>query len=276
MNGTLAGSVCAIVPLTLACLIGLGCKSSQPAATNQPAPAAAPAQAATATTTAPDQYPPSTQSTAPVQQQTGTSQYPQQGAPTGQQQTGAGYPERSQSGNYPPAQSEPRALVIPAGTALRVRLDQTLSSRQNQPGDSFSATVEAPVIVRGETIIKRGSTASGTVVDAKALGRIKGGAVLEIRLDRVRAGGRSYEVATSTVERVEKGKGKRSAEFAGGGAGVGALIGGLAGGGKGALIGALAGGGAGTAGGALTGNHDLVLPAETLLTFRTTHDVRLQ
>lgn len=167
-------------------------------------------------------------------------------------------------------------LVIPAGTALRVRLDQTISSNHNQPGDTFTATVESPVIVGGETVIQRGATASGTVIDAKGEGHIKGGAVLSIRLDRVRSGGRSYLVSTSSVERVEKGKGKRSAEFAGGGAGLGAIIGGLAGGGKGALIGGLAGAGAGTAGGAMTGNHDLVLPAETMLTFRLTHDARVE
>ena len=56
--------------------------------------------------------------------------------------------------------------------------------------------------------------------------------------------------------------------LAGGGAAVGALIGGLAGGGKGAGIGALAGGGAGTGGAAFTGNKDVVLPAESALSFK--------
>jgi hypothetical protein len=54
----------------------------------------------------------------------------------------------------------------------------------------------------------------------------------------------------------------------GGGAGGGALIGGLAGGGKGALIGGLIGAGAGTGGAAFTGNRDVTLPAETGLRFR--------
>ena len=85
----------------------------------------------------------------------------------------------------------------------------------------------------------------------------------------------SYPVATSTIERAEKGKGKRSAGFIGGGAGLGAIIGGIAGGGKGAAIGALAGGGAGTAGGALTGNKQIFLPAETLLTFRLQRPVHI-
>jgi hypothetical protein len=49
---------------------------------------------------------------------------------------------------------------------------------------------------------------------------------------------------------------------------LGALIGGLAGGGKGAAIGALAGAGAGTAGTAYTGNKDIVLPAESAVSFK--------
>jgi hypothetical protein len=146
----------------------------------------------------------------------------------------------------------------------------------NQAGDSFPATVDSDVVVNGQSVIPAGASATGTVTQAKGLGRFKGQAVLAVSLDRIRTGGRSYPVSTSSVERVEKGKGKRSAEFIGGGAGLGALIGGLAGGGKGALIGGLAGGGAGTAGSAFTGNKDLVIPAETVLTFRLTHDVRVE
>ena len=54
----------------------------------------------------------------------------------------------------------------------------------------------------------------------------------------------------------------------GGGAGLGAIIGGLAGGGKGAAIGAVAGAGAGGAGSAFTGNKDVVLPAESAVSFK--------
>jgi hypothetical protein len=61
----------------------------------------------------------------------------------------------------------------------------------------------------------------------------------------------------------------------GGGAGAGALIGGLAGGGKGAAIGALAGAGAGTAGAALTGNKDIVIPAESMVNFHLTAPVTI-
>jgi hypothetical protein len=106
------------------------------------------------------------------------------------------------------------------------------------------------------------------VVDAKPLGRFKGGAALSLKLDSVTLNGTEHPVQTSAVVRSAQGKGKRTAVMAGGGAGLGALIGGLAGGGKGAAIGALAGGGAGTAGAAFTGNKDIILPAESALSFK--------
>ena len=177
--------------------------------------------------------------------------------------------------NAPQTPPPPAAIDLPAGTRIRVRLDQDLGSKISQPGDSFSATVADDVRLDGQTVIERGARADGTVIDAKALGKFKGGALLEVRLERVHTRWGSYPVATSSLSRAEKGKGKRTAVFAGGGAGLGALIGGLAGGGKGAAIGALAGGGAGTAGGAFTGNKQIVLPAETLLTFKLEHSVHI-
>ncbi len=169
----------------------------------------------------------------------------------------------------------PPAVVIPVGTRLRVRLDEDLGSKISQPGQSFGATVVDPVVVDGQTVIPPRAHAEGTVVDAKGLGHFKGGALLELRLERVSTNWGSYPVATSTLERVENGKGKRTAGFAGGGGVFGAIIGGLAGGGKGAAIGALAGAGAGTAGSAMTGNKEIFLPAETLVTFRLERPVHV-
>jgi hypothetical protein len=166
-------------------------------------------------------------------------------------------------------------IVLPAGTSIRVRLDSDLGSKISQPGESFNASVADDVLANGEVVIARGARAEGTVVDAKPLGRFAGGAALSIKLDRVHSKWGSYPVETASIARAEKGKGKRSAGFIGGGAGFGALVGGLAGGGKGAAIGALAGGGAGTAGTAFTGNKQIVLPAETLLTFRLEHSVHI-
>jgi hypothetical protein len=162
----------------------------------------------------------------------------------------------------------PKPIVLPAGTVLTVSLGQAVGSKISQPGQSFTATLAQPVQVEDKDVIPSGAAASGTVVDAKALGRFKGGASLQLKLVSINVKGSDRPIETSSVVRTEAGKGKRTAVLAGGGAGVGALIGGLAGGGKGAVIGALAGGGAGTGGAAFTGNKDIVIPAESALSFK--------
>jgi hypothetical protein len=179
------------------------------------------------------------------------------------------------AGSAQQAPPPPAVVDLPAGTDLRVRLDQDLGSKISRPGDMFNATVADDVIVNGQTVIPRGSRAEGTVVDAKALGHFMGGALLQLRLERVRTNWGSYPVATSTISRAEKGKGKRTGIFAGGGGALGAIIGGIAGGGKGALIGGLAGAGAGAGAGVITGIKEILLPAETLLTFHLDHSVRI-
>ena len=158
-------------------------------------------------------------------------------------------------------------MVIPAGTTLTVRLGEALGSKLSSPGDSFSATLAEPVTVDGNTVIPSGASARGTVVDAKPLGRFKGGALLEARLTSITVNGVQKPIETAAISRTEKGKGKRTAVLAGGGTALGALVGGLAGGGKGAAIGAVAGAGAGGAGAAFTGNKEIVLPAEAALSF---------
>jgi hypothetical protein len=169
-----------------------------------------------------------------------------------------------------PAAPEPQPLVVPAGTTLTVRLGESVGSKISSPGQSFSATLVSPVTVDGNTVIPAGAAARGTVVDAKPLGRFKGGAILEVRLNALTINGTEQRIKTSAVTRTLKGKGKRTAVMAGGGTAFGAIIGGLAGGGKGAAIGAAAGAGAGAGGAAFTGNKEIVLPAESALSFRLT------
>lgn len=168
----------------------------------------------------------------------------------------------------PEEKPKPQPIVVPAGTSLTVRLQQGLSSKDSQEGQTFLATIAQPVSVNGETAIPAGSTASGTVISAKKKGKIKGEGQLSIALTSITVRGRTHAIHTSTFDSTAKGKGKRTAATTGGGAAGGALIGGIAGGGKGAAIGALAGAGAGLVGGALTGNKQVELPAESALTFK--------
>jgi hypothetical protein len=158
----------------------------------------------------------------------------------------------------------PRQYTVPVGTSVVVRVEQTISAKNANVGDSFSGVLAQSVVVHGVTVIRSGAPVTGVVTAAKGKGRFKGAGDLAIAIKRVG----NYEVSTTAYEATSKGKGKRTAGFIGGGGGGGALIGGLAGGGKGALIGGLLGAGAGTAGAALTGNKDITVPAESVVTFK--------
>jgi hypothetical protein len=158
----------------------------------------------------------------------------------------------------------PREYTVPAGTPLVVRIAQTISAKNSSVGDSFSGALAQSVLLHGVNLFRAGTPVTGTVVASKGQGRFKGSGDLGIAISRVG----NYPVTTSSYEKTQSGKGKRTAGFIGGGGGGGALIGGLAGGGKGALIGGLLGAGAGTAGAAFTGNKDVTVPAESVVTFK--------
>jgi hypothetical protein len=184
--------------------------------------------------------------------------------------TASSSPSSSPSSSAPvkkEAAPKPRPIVVPADTAISVVLDEPVGSKISTPGQAFTATVQAPVEIDGRVAIPKGARASGVVKEAKAAGRFKGGAVLELALTSVTVGGRDFEIQTSAPVLTSKGKGKRTAAMVGGGAGGGSAIGAVAGGGKGAAIGALIGAAAGTGGAGLTGNRDITLAAETPLTF---------
>src|SRR6185437_4393057 len=130
---------------------------------------------------------PTAQSAQPAQpsgqaEQPGTAQ--SSNAAPAQQASQAPARSASTAPRTPAAPPPPAAVDLPAGTDLRVRLDQDLGSKISHAGDSFTATVADPVVVDGQTVIPRGSQAEGTVIDAKPLGRFKGGAALSVRLER--------------------------------------------------------------------------------------------
>jgi hypothetical protein len=167
-------------------------------------------------------------------------------------------------------------LVIPSGTALTVRTMSALGSEQSQTGDTFDASLAEPISVNGNVVAPKGADATGKVVEAQKKGKFKGEARLKLTLTSITIQGKKYPVSTTMTAQSSAGKGKRTAVTTGGGAGVGALIGGLAGGGKGAAIGALVGGGAGLAGGAMTGNKQIEIPAESALVFKLNEPVTIK
>lgn len=159
------------------------------------------------------------------------------------------------------------AETVPAGTALHVRLQQTISSKDAKSGQEFGAVLDQPLVVNGKTLAPKGATVHGIVATAVPSGRLSRPAQLYLKLKSIDINGKSYALVTN----VRGGRGqshkKRDAVAIGGGAGLGAAIGAIAGGGKGAAIGAAAGAGAGTAGAAITGKKDIEYPVETQLTF---------
>ena len=169
-----------------------------------------------------------------------------------------------------------QSLVVPSGTGITISLGSTIGSKVSKPGDTFTGSVARDVMVGNATAIPQGASVSGTVSDAKPLGRFKGGAVLQVHLDSVRVNGADIPVQAAARSFSEKGKGKRTAVLTGGGAALGGIIGALAGGGKGAAIGAAAGAGAGAGGSAFTGNKEIVLPAESDLSFELSQPLEIR
>ena len=157
---------------------------------------------------------------------------------------------------------------------IHVTLVQAIGSKLSEEGTRFDATLSSSVVVKGVKVIPAGTRAVGTVTEAHASGRFKGGATLAAELNSIHLNGQIYPIRTSQWSSESKGKGKRTAGFIGGGTAGGALIGGLAGGGKGALIGGVIGAGAGTVG-AATGNRDITLKSESPLSFQLASSLTL-
>jgi hypothetical protein len=164
---------------------------------------------------------------------------------------------------------------VETGRTLAVTIDQDISTKTNNPGDHFVASLAEPVSVNGSEVIPKGAHVRGTVTQAAEAGHIKGSAILIVTLDSVNVNGQSYPIRTTSYTEEGKARGKRTGIGAGGGAAFGAIMGAIAGGGKGAAIGAAAGGGAGTAGAAATGDRDVSIPAETRLHFKLTKPVSI-
>jgi hypothetical protein len=165
------------------------------------------------------------------------------------------------------APPSPKKVTVPAGTQLTVRLNDSLDTERNQVGDSFHATLGAPIMINDETVIPSGADVVGHVVDVKSAGRFAGSSALTLELTSLSVNGKTYNIQTNQWSRQGKGEGKNTAVKAGGGAAIGAIIGGLAGGGKGAGIGSVAGAGAGTGVAATKKGEQIKLAPEATLSF---------
>jgi hypothetical protein len=171
----------------------------------------------------------------------------------------------------PPPPPQPVTVSIPEGTIVTVRTIDSVDSNASRPGQSFRASLDAPIVVGDTVVIPKGLNVNLKIVDASSAGKFKGRSELTVSLDSFTYQDKTYQIASSDVQEKGGSRGKRSAEVIGGGAVLGAIIGGLAGGGKGAAIGAGAGAAGGTAVQALTHGQQVKIPSETRLDF-TLHD----
>ena len=247
----------AIVTLIAALLWAVGCHKAQ----TQSATAAGP-DGQPAATQVQDNLPPQ----APIA--TGTAQ----GTPRNPGNSVA--PPAAQNGAAA-QEAAPTKLVIPAGTSITVRLQQSLSSATAVPGERFAAVIDEPVMVGDQIVLPVGAPVEGHVTAVRRSGRLHHPGQLAFTLDRVTIDQHSVNLSTGRVAARGGSHKKRNWGWIGGGTGGGALLGALAAGGKGALIGGGIGAVAGTTTAFVTGKKDVTFGTERRLRFRVNQDVSL-
>ncbi|MBI1955123.1 MAG: hypothetical protein HYS38_01885 [Acidobacteria bacterium] len=168
------------------------------------------------------------------------------------------------------ADPSPSQLILPAGTWITVRVNQQLSSDQNQPGDGFTATLAQPLVVNGLVVARRGQTVGGRVAEAQKAGRAKGTSRLGLELTEISiVDGQQLPVLTQFMEYQGGTSVGQDATAIAAATGIGATIGAAADGGFGAGMGAIAGAAASTIGVLVTRGKATVVYPEAVLTFRT-------
>jgi hypothetical protein len=166
-------------------------------------------------------------------------------------------------------------VTVPAGSRILVRMADSIDSSKQKAGFRFTGSLETNLQADDVVVARRGTPVYGLLATASSSGRMKGSSELELELTEIVINGTSYPLLTNTYEIEGKGEGGNTAKKVIGGAGLGALIGGLAGGGKGAGIGVLAGAGAGTAVAATKKGQQISIPSESLIEFRLAQPVAL-
>jgi hypothetical protein len=181
-----------------------------------------------------------------------------------------------QAAHPPQPRSSGRSpILVPAGLAFRVRTIDGIDVDATQAGAKFRGSLDDPIMLGGDVVVPRGADVLLVAAKVQQGGRMKGSDLVELKVNSIAVHGRSYPVVTNPVEAKSGGEGKKTGRKVLGGAGLGAIVGGIAAGGSGAAIGALAGG----AGGAIiaaTGQPHLKIPPETRLQFQLAADWKIQ
>jgi len=150
-----------------------------------------------------------------------------------------------------------------------------VDSSTQKAGFRFTASLETNLQADDVVVAPRGTTVHGQLTQASSAGRFEGSSQLTLELTDIIINGNAHPMVTREFEMKGQGEGSETAKKVGGGAGLGALIGGIAGGGTGALIGLGAGAAGGTAVAASRKGENLVIPSESLLEFRLEQPVSL-
>jgi hypothetical protein len=174
-----------------------------------------------------------------------------------------------------PAEPKRLDVTVHAGTVVTVRMIDPVDSATDQPGQTYRATLDEPLVVDGETVVDRGADVTAKLVSKAEAGRMTGRSELTLVLLDIRVQGRKHEISTSEVTQSGSSRGRQTAERVGVGTAIGAVIGAIAGGGKGAAIGAATGAGAGSAVQIATHGEQVKIPSETRLDFTLAQPLNL-
>jgi hypothetical protein len=170
----------------------------------------------------------------------------------------------------------PESLTIPAGTVVRVRIDEWISTDRSVTGDSFSANLDQPLVVNGWVVARRGQAETGRVSLVKKGGHGNASSQLGLDLpDLTLVDGQQLPLQTELFQTSAGSSAGRNVATVGTTTGIGALIGAIAGGGTGAAIGAGVGATAGIAGVMSTPGKPTVISPETVLSFRLQNPVTI-
>lgn len=184
---------------------------------------------------------------------------------------------RSTSAAKPAARvPEYRNVILPAGTALPLKLASPVASDTSQVEDAVRATLREGVTVDGEPVLPAGTELLGHVIDVERSGRVKGRARVALRFTMLAYEGDEYDVRSEAIERVANATKAKDAAKVGIGAGAGAAVGAILGGGSGAAKGAAIGAAAGTGTVLATRGEEVRLDAGAPLVTRLTSPLQVR
>jgi hypothetical protein len=191
-------------------------------------------------------------------------------SPGGTPETGApaGGAAAASTAAKPAADAKPqfRAVTIPAGTALHVKLTSDAASDTSKVEDAVRGELTQPITVDDTTVVPAGTSIRGTVLEAVRSGRVEGRARLAIGFDRLVVGDETLNIRTSRINEEAEPTKREDAKKVGIGAAAGAVVGAIAGGKKGAAVGTAVGAGAGGGVVAATRGDEVHLAAGTTVT----------